>query len=737
MKIALFIFPVALFALLSGCDTPTEGFDRTNSSDPLSQSFSGGTVSGLNISADTSGAITIRWAESASIVTINVLEKSLGDTLNFTPIAELDPDQRNHVDSSLEVRKETYYRLSSFIELEGEEDVLYGRSQTKLEFGEISNERVDFLSESNRLQLSWKTDTPFFTHFIISSENVISEDQDKSVKIPADGIRHKFEDPLVDIDFETRKYTISGIIEQNGGIEEEVTHADISFDTESFFQPENIEIEIINEQDWKITWDGAPFFATEVELTRLIFEENIKYSLPPGEASFIDSLIIEDSQGSRVNQFRRYGVRFLTETGSSRQIEHFDDFDVGQPVIAGSNMIQDDPNSLKIFWASFGNNTELIKEYIIEKPHPFFPEEFVEVARVVGDGQRQFTDTNVDEFENPVYRVRTVTSYPSEPASFTYSHDYEVDYAFGTGMNYVTSMELSSGKKYLAAVSFRSDLGNSILITDIESKQTVSEISIPSQQISDIKISPDDSSIYFSVPTDGAIYKADFPTGHNIEKIIDDARVNLASVFHIDLSSDGSFLIGTGGQGFVKRWNLPSYEMEFFSANTSSPTFYTYKNIAISPDGNFVGGNNGSNYIMDAKDGTFRESLPWSSANMTDAQFSADGNYYSFVPNFRSTLIYSTVSWELAGRISSGNRAGFHPENPVMVLSNRNRVFTYDIEKSSILDIVSEENGNQPNARYENKIIYIDDDRIGTVAGTGTIQIWKKKGTQRRWKNAN
>ncbi|NBC25336.1 MAG: hypothetical protein GVY08_00605 [Bacteroidetes bacterium] len=692
-------------------------------------------MAGLTVYADTSGAITVKWGKLDETVAKNVLEKSLGDSLNFEKIAELEPDVRQYIDTTRDVRKDTYYRISSYLEMDEGVHKLYGSSQAKLEFGEISDTNYRFLDQDNRLELSWKTDVPLFTHFVISSENVITEEQEKSVKIQADGIDNRYVDPLLDIDFETRKYIITGIIEHSGTPQEEVADASISFSAVSNFQPENLEIEILNEQDWQISWENNAFFATEVEVTRTNTEGDIIFNLPPGTTSFVDSLIVDDSRDSYANRFRRYGIRFLTDTGSSLQVDDSDQVEIDQPVIAISNIKQNDPNSLTIYWAPFGNDKELIKEYIIEKSHVYNPDRFVEIARVKTDAPRQYTVTNVNEEEDPIYRVRTVTSYPSEPASFTYSHDYEMDYSFTTGMNYVTSMEVSSDKRYLAAVSFREELGNSILVTDIESEQPVSEITIPSQQISDIKISPDDSSIYFAVPTDEAIYKADFPSGNNIEKIIDNARVNLANVFHIDISPDELFLIGTGGQGFVKRWDLNSYDIDFIFADYNTPTFYLYKNIAISPDGSLIGGNNGSNYMMDSQNGTILEYVPSGSANTTDLQFSGGGNYFTFTSGFQSTSILSTESWEVTDWVEGGRRADFHPEDPVMVLAGRNSVFTYDLDTSAIGDIISDDNGSRAFARFENSIIHIDDDRIGTVGGGNSIQIWKKKGTQRRWKN--
>lgn len=720
--------------VIAGCETPADSFDRGNINDPASPVFAGGSVTGLRVEAGAGGNIRLQWPAPDDIVDKHIIEKSLGDSLSFTTIAELEAGVLQYVDSTRDVRKETYYRLSSYIDLEDEDDVLYGRTKTGLTFGEITNEEFEFLEESNRLQLSWKVDVPFYTHFVISSENVISDQQENTVRIAAGTIENVFEDPLADINFETRNYTIKGIIE-NDGIDEVVTEKDVIFNAAAFFKPRNVEINILNEQDWEVSWEGDAFFATGVELIRVTNDEDYDFQLSAETNSYTDSLILDDFQDSRINQFRRYLLRFVNENGKSEAIEKFDDIDIVQPVIAVSNIPQHDPNSLIIYGAGFGEDKDLIKGYIIEIPHPIIPDRFVEVGRADGGRNFQFTDSNVNGSDSPVYRVRTLTSYPSETATFTYSHDYDLDYEFDTGMNYVTSMEVSSGKKYLAAVSFRSEYGNSILITDIESRQTISEIRIPSEQITDIKISSDEEILYFAVPSDRAIYKADFPGGENIEKIIDDANVNAEAVFNIDVSFDNSFIVGTGGRGFVKKWSLETYEAAFVFAEYSTPTFYLYKNITISPDGNQILVNNGRPIIIDANDASIIETLPWVDQNVTDHQFSSDGNYLSFVSGFSSPHIFSTVNMERTDLFGRGRRADFHPEENRLVISGRHSVYTFDLESLSIVDVISGDNGSRPYHRMENKITYLDNDRVVTVSGAGSIQIWEKNENQRRWKN--
>ncbi len=716
------------------CETPSDSFERSNTNDPSSTEFAGGTVTGLKAEAGSSGNIRLQWPAPEDIVTKHVIEKSLGDSLNFVSIAELDSGKLQYIDSTRDVRKNTYYRLSSYIELEGE-DVFYGSTNAELTFGEISNEEFKFLDESNSLQLSWNVDAPFFTHFIISSENEISEQQESTVRIPAGDIEHAFEDPLVDVNFETRHYTIAGIIEHDG-IDEVIVEKDITFDTASFFRPFNLEINILNEQDWEISWEGNAFFANEIKLVRQTVDENVVTNLPAETTSYTDSLILDDVQDSMINQFRRYQLRFVTENGESEPIEKSEHIEITQPDIFITYTPQNNPNFLTIYGSGLGYDRDLIKEYIIEKPHEFIPDRFVEIARVAGgESNFQFTDTDVSESMNPVYRVRTVTSHPSEPVSFTYSHEYKVEYSLDTSMRDITSMEVTSDQNYLVATSSSLNRFGSenfpIYIWDLNSRQLVQSIDAGTEQITDFKISPDEKQIYYTVPSEGAIYKADFPSGNNKLKIIDDAKVNFEGVHHIDASSDGTFLVGTGGRGFVKRWSLDTYDSVFLFSEYNSPTSYLHKNVAISPDGTLIGGNNGSSLILDAENGSIIESLP-GAANMIDLQFSSDGLFYANVSGFNSVSIFSTETWELIDN-TAARRATFNPNNSTLALNGENHVFIYDPIEKRVLDVVSDGSERTAYSNISDQITFLDENRLAVVDSGKWINVWKKT-TGRRWK---
>ncbi|HKK60907.1 MAG TPA: hypothetical protein VJ951_00005, partial [Bacteroidales bacterium] len=316
MKHCRLFLPILLLFLFTACETPSDSFERTNKNDPISPNFAGGTVTGLSAVADSSGIITLTWPEADNTVDNHIIEKSLGDSLSFVPIGELEPSATSYIDDSGDVQLDTYYRLSSYMVLDEIGEVLYGKTETRLEFGALSDIQFEYQEETNQMRLTWSTDVPFFTHFIISSENILTEQQEKSVKIEAGTLDHIFNDPLLDINFDDRVYTVTGIIEHEEG-DDEVAKTDGAFDVASYFKPRNVELNILNEQDWQVTWENKAFFSTDVELVRLTSADDVDINLPSDAVSYTDSMLLDDTRYSQINLMRRYSLRFLSGNSKS------------------------------------------------------------------------------------------------------------------------------------------------------------------------------------------------------------------------------------------------------------------------------------------------------------------------------------------------------------------------------------------------------------------------------------
>ena len=719
----------------SACDSPTRPFNNTNVNDPLSPSFKPGTNTDLQVLADSTGVITISWPEQSDIASKLILEKSLGDSLSFSPIAELSPETFVFLDSTLVVRQNTYYRLSSLADVSEGDEVLIESSQAKLDIGELFNLELEFVEEENTIRLSWQTSFPLFTHFLISSNKILSEHDEKTVRIEAEGINHNFTDPLLDIDFDTRSYTVTAVIEHDE-TEEEILEAGISFDVKTFFRPQGARIDVLNERDWKVMWRNPPFFATNVEIIRQkTGKPDVVHLLSPESDSFVDSLFIR--QPDQSNEIRRYLIRYLTDELATEQITISYVLTLQPPIIDLSGSIQDDPSSFKLSWETPGSSANLVKEYVIERPVSPNSQNFVEVGRVSGD-VKEFTDIITDPDQARTYRVRSLTSFPSDAATFVYSNNYDINYAFPSQMFDVTSMETTSDKRFLVYVSFIGSTGNSIRIHDLNGRNEFASISIPGHRISDFKLSPDEQHIYFIATTEGAIYRADFPSGDNVEMFFGDANNGSANVLRIDVSRDGSFIVGGGGAAFVKRWNLDTFELDFlYEYQGNNSTTYPSKNISISPDGSLIAYGGSPPFILDAQTGELLEIITGATTpNMADYLFSEDGNYFSYVDILSTSLgmVHSTQDWQRTETIRNANRIDFHPEDPILLIAGNIRAYTYNVETSQIIDVISNANGNGFSPYYSSPPHYIDENKVALFNYSNKmLYIWEKASSQ-SWK---
>lgn len=729
MKPFLIAVILSLLWVVSACDSPTRPFNSTNVNDPQSDRFVPDVTDNVQLRVNTAGVITISWSGIEEAAEKIVVEKSLGDSLSYVKIAELNPVISSFRDSSLVVQQETFYRVSAWV-TPSDEDILLEKAEAKLDIGEISDLLFQLGEDKTSLELTWESTYPFFTHFDISSNYYLNDQQEKTVRIEANGRNHTFTDQFQEIDFGDRTYTVSAIIKRNG-VEERIAELEEAFNTKSEFKPQNSRIIVLNETDWIVTWDRAPFFATGVEITReKNGQDDLVFNMPVTATSLTDREFVRQQNQSR--EFRRYLIRYtLGETRSEPKILTSTVF-INKPVINPTGSPQDTPDSFTLSWSVSPSSRLLIKEFVIEQRAANTTNTFQEIARLDGSISELRLDIDGGGKE---YRVRTLTSAYSDKASFLYTDDYNPDFSYPSGMSAVTRIRSSSDNRYLATVSHKGGAGNPIIIHDLVTNQQVASINRHPRQIKDFAISPDDEHIYFTVPSQGIIYRADFPSGDNIKPVIEYQRVSNQGIHGLEISKDGSFLVGVGGSIFIKRWNLDTFDEVFLYNNTSAP-FDPDKKVAISPDGAYIATGGSRPLIFDAETGEIVEFLFPIVSDFRDLKFSADGNYFSFVVTFShgtNAVIYSTANWEGVHTLHRANRIDFHPEDSRMLYSGDNRTFIFDIETLSITDLIADENafGFAPDPRHA--LSYIDDDTVVLVTDDNDIQIWTR-GTTEGWR---
>ncbi|MCH8558154.1 MAG: hypothetical protein LAT84_10040 [Balneolia bacterium] len=731
MKTYTVLALIVLAGIVAACDSPSRPFNNTNANDPLSPNFRPSEGEELFVAADTTGNVTIVWPEQDEFADHLLLEKSIGDSLNFVMIAEFDPSTDRFVDSSRVFLPQTIYRLTSWKGRPDDDGIKISSSQSgNLDIGEMFNLQNEYLGEENMLLLTWQTTYPFFTHFEISSDYTVAEDGENTVRIEADGISHSYKLPLPDLEFEIREYTVTAIIDYEDS-HLEISELSTSFDAKSLFGPKRFRVSILDEVEWDVRWDESPSFVTGIELTRVRNGHNdIVIDLPAEAISYLDDFFIRPPANS--GQIREYELRFLAENSTSETVSLTRGLTIQAPQLTRSVSNQSDPNSLRVTWEIAAPGNTLSREFIIERSLSGNNSGFSQIGVVSGD-VLEFVDTNTNAEQSFTYRVRTLSSAYSNGETFKFTNFYTPYYTFQTQAgSFINTLETTNDNRYIVLVSSNALDGNPIQIQDIVNRETVASISIPSHRISDFVLSPDEEHIYFIARTQGVIYRADFPSGNNIEQVITNAGNNNSQVRKIGISSDGSFMIGAGFD-FIKRWNLQTFQEEYLTY-FGDTTIYPARKLSISPDGAYAGY---GQYIFDASNGQLMHTLSTTTRNTADGHFSNDGQYYAYVDvlgtwNTR-TYVYSTNNWQRTAELVGAHRVSFHPTEPRLVVAGTIRSFTYDLLEMRVDDIIVNTNNLGIGLAWFQSNLYLDDNRVaGANSDHTAINIWQKT-TQQGW----
>jgi len=647
-----FIIPalVLYVALFSACTTPTAEFERSNIKDPLSVNYETGNVDGIQLSINNDGTIIVEWEPSDSEIDYYVIEKALGDSISFEELGIVPADSTVFIDSEQRVRGMTYYRVSSFLQQEGDADILIEKNQEQLVFGNLDNFSTEFLDSEQKLKINFEAGHPLFTHFRILSENNITGNPGESTLIESGSSENHFVDELTDITFSARIYHIEALI-KGEDFEDIVYTAPFLFNPLNTFSPTNLVVNPLNEVDYLLEWSDKAFFIDGYRLVKTVSGYEQEILLPPGIDSFMDSVFVDfDSLGLSRTSVRNYRLESYAGKTTSRSLSAQEFLFINPPVFKEEFVEIETSDGIKIEW-EFEDELEegsLVRGFILERATVtnFEQGEFNEIASLSAD-MREFVDTDLNENESYTYRIRTLISRYS---------DYGIRYSFGKA--YVKQLELNSPSNeevsiidispdgsYMAVIQGLELFNQSIEIYDLNSMQLHSIITMPGEEvISHLKISPDGNFIYYPVPFRKEIWRADFPSGDNPVKILDNTMYGdellTSGIRSIDINSDGNFLVGLGGRGHIIKYDLNSGERVWGYKNYTTPAVVWGPNPAISPDDKFVAGSSRELFKLNFEDGNWIKDYQGHFNIFRHTGFSVNSRYL-FTSRYRgSTFIY-------------------------------------------------------------------------------------------------
>ena len=708
---------LTIILLLSGCDNPTSEFVRNNPNDPRSENFQLRNVPGLSAEIKSNGSIEINWWElTAYSVDQFIIEKSLGDSTSFEEIGRVDTETTQFNDESQAVRGDTYYRVSSVIEKNNREYII-GTQSTQLEFGELTFS-TDYLVDEKRLIVNIETEHPLFTHFRIRSGKNISGEEGEPILFQSGQIENHFIDELTDITFSSRLYSVEALIIGNG-FEDIALETEYSFNPGQLFVLEDLRISISNERDWILEWDDNVFFADSYRITKTVGGDVVEIMVPGDLSTYTDTTIIVTERTTPVNnQSREYRIEVFDEMGGqSNMLSRSFGHQIQAPIIdteSGNNL----ENSVS--FELYNIDTDAV-QLIIERAEQedFSPLDF-EIIATLDPSQTSFTDDDVETNKTYHYRVRTLTSSVYSNVAFAYQEIYDVTASFGWNISSPARIESTSDGRFIAWLE-QTGPGHVIRVYDLLSNQFHGDISTNvSVRMNDIKLTPDEEFIYFSAPDERAIYRAEFPSGDNIVRVIENTDASNDQfgfgIGNIAISPDGSFIAGTGGIGHFAIYDRNDYSRLYTYSETGFHSAVLNINLAFSPVDNLIAINSNNQLTLhNIADGSLEMSFP-AEVSSDQIGFSHDGTYV-YTRDFGYAQLYN-VNNGSDFRIWGGD-INSKPGNDTKLLLGRQFV---DLEQGRYTGTFGELGVNTR---------FLGQTELILKHNYGNVNIWSKTGEER------
>ncbi|MGM0589437.1 MAG: fibronectin type III domain-containing protein [Bacteroidota bacterium] len=444
-SIAKLVTFIIVCSLTYSCDSPTEGFERSNQHDPQNPHYNSGSASDISVSYDSEGIIYITWADTAYKEAGFIIEKSLGDTSSFKEIGRVEENVTSFQDSSREVRLDTYYQVAGFQE---KSDGIEKQKPTigKLEkLGDLKEFSHHLNTDNNTLNLKWSVDSPFASKLLLNYRIGDTGSTQFIGEFNADS--KGFTDLLKDISFAERKYYLTYILDND---ENEVIALDSTLFQTQEYQPTNLTTQVINETEVRISWEDNSYFESGYLLYRGSSNQGYQMTL-------IDSLDINvsdylDTLSLHNNVSYRYKVKAFKGTSLSNVISSKFRYRIYNPYLKYSVDKSISNSSVKLLWDI--PDDKYVKKYIVEMSDRLLPRPDWEheIGRYDKDTKEVIVEgLNPNKFYN--FRVRTLSSDPSKRIILSYKARFAKSDSLKVQNSKITTIEIEKGNKYLATVS--------------------------------------------------------------------------------------------------------------------------------------------------------------------------------------------------------------------------------------------------------------------------------------------
>ncbi len=645
VKLSLLLILISA-CVFSNCSKAPTSFERENPNDPENSNFNIPASLALQTQIEPNKTIRISWADSANYIDAYVLSKAL-DGNTFEVIDTLDATSKNYRDVSGQINRNTRYSLYSYRKLENG----FKNSDTltaDISFGDIIIDSYSASPDTSTFNVSWQFDSSW--PFIIVSRLTI------------------YNDPSVyDVQSSTQLDTLYN---QETSYEHQFVKTfnyyylsfDIYLDHEDFgngtaydsldinpyrvlkidYDPKITSSQVLDESSVKLNWEDNSNFEDGFEILRS-HSENIQPSeviatLPPNTTTFVDSLspflnATPDPFGGYDSYDTFYSIRAIkgdSKTDSYKVTKV--NIEVPKPTL---NYDKGNATSIKLNWTV--PSIDFVKNFILERS--INNGEF-QTFKIFDKNTFEYTITELNTSNNYSFRVRTITSLPSN----TVNSKYLLPIIEHSSLDFpgATSIRSSKTDKYLvASAGYPNYLfaSNDVVVFDLESGTEIYRATPFENPVDGVDIDEDKNLIGMVSSRDRSIKIIDFIADTVVYEVINDSYYRF---YDIEFSPDGNYFYIIDTSSALRKYSLLT-KKPILDFTSKSPTG-TLRGLSVSPTGDSIAVSVKGIHQLFSSSGTLLNfpSLSTYGGTSHGVTFSRSGKFLTTVRDFDHVGIQNT-----------------------------------------------------------------------------------------------
>ncbi len=667
------------FLLLLNCKGPTSSeFIRNNPKDPELATFKLSPPQTPDFRFLSDKSVLLSWQDSTNYTDGYILEKSL-DGANFFLLDTVDYPTLEYLDESKEITSDTRYSLKSFRRIDSGLNVSDSIA-FEIDFGEMIITESFYSSTPSGLTLTWDftSEWPFIVVVRQYSENENIESLD-TLFIPDTSFTYLFER-----DFSYHSLEARAFINQEELEKGKIFNSGVSFYEPLDVLPEIKNVNIIDETEVLITWEDNSDFEEGFEILRSKNyqgkDPEVIAIVPANTTTFIDTLSPFENAFS-FNDFSDvqeksvfYGIRaFKGESGSGIFGEKAT-LRISKPSILVNNSTE---NAISLSWSIDNSSEAIMNRFILQRKvnGSFFSD-----YRTFDKNTFTYTDTDIIANNTYSYRIKTLSSNPSDELNFIFS-EYPIPErtisVSGAGF-----FRFSDSGNLIVTSGYNFDINSNrrIFIYDINSGQKIYEYEVMSStgyEISNVDIDELNSVVAFASDETNSLIIIDYLN----DQIIDE--INDIDVYDLEFTPNGKYIYTISWFSHIHKHNINdgiTEQLMLRSSRTGS-----FRSISVNPQGDKIAANQGGKFLMVDSSGT---GIPFQAISLGSVSnhinFSGSGKLLSYISHFKSGYIYEVESKERVFGLST-DLIGVSSDDKYVLAWSRNILYLIDLESKSVV----------------------------------------------------